>query len=92
MQKLFMPVSILSGLAAGQLAKKIFDFVWLKFNDQEAPKPKHREISGPLLVLALVIQGAIFQVTKGLVDHGLRHGWRRTIGEWPGAERPEDDD
>jgi hypothetical protein len=89
MQKAFLPFSIASGLAAGQLAKKIFNFIWLKFNDEEAPKSKHREVSGAQLVLALIIQGAIFQLVKGLVDHGLRHGWRQALGEWPGEERPE---
>ena len=24
-----------------------------------------------------------------LVDHGLRHGFTRLTGEWPGDERPE---
>jgi len=87
--KIFMPLSIAIGLAAGQLASKIFAFVWGRVADEEAPDPKHREISYPLLLVALLVEGAIARVVRGLVDHGARHGWARLMGEWPGEERPE---
>jgi hypothetical protein len=41
------------------------------------------------LLAALVVQGAIFRLVRGLVDHGSRHGWRKLTGSWPGEERPE---
>ena len=88
MSKVFPPFSLLIGLAAGQLASKIFAFIWSKFDDEEAPEPKFREIDRAKLVIALLIEGAIFKLVKGLTDHGLRHTWARTIGEWPGDERP----
>jgi len=40
----FMPIGIAAGFLAGQLSKKIFDFIWGVFADEEAPRPKHREI------------------------------------------------
>ena len=90
MKFLFMPFSILAGLIAGYLSKKIFDGVWALFDDQEAPEAQHREISLVKLVLALVIEGAVFRAVRGLVDHGARHGFRRATGTWPGEEAPEE--
>jgi hypothetical protein len=89
MSKIFTPFSLLVGFAAGQVASKIFAFIWSKFDDEEAPDAKFREIDGAKLVIALLIEGAIFKLVKGLTDHGLRHVWSRTVGEWPGDERPE---
>jgi hypothetical protein len=87
----FTPISLGLGLAAGQIAKKIFEALWGKVGDGEAPKSKHREIALAQLVIALLVEGAVFKLVKGLVDHGTRHGWARLTGSWPGAERPEDE-
>jgi hypothetical protein len=89
MSKVFVPFSLGIGLAAGALASKIFEMVWGLVADEDAPDPKHREISYPALLVALVIEGAIARVVRGMVDHGARHGWRQVVGEWPGEERPE---
>jgi hypothetical protein len=89
MKLLFLPVSILGGLAAGQLAKKVFDFIWGRFDEEDAPRPKHREISMPKLAAALLIEGALFRLVKGLVDHGSRRGFAKATGNWPGEEAPE---
>ncbi len=89
MSKLFTPISLVVGLIAGQLSKKLFIFVWGKARGEEAPSPKHREIMLAQLAVALVVEGAIARLVRGLVDHGTRRAWYRTIGEWPGEERPE---
>jgi Protein of unknown function (DUF4235) len=89
MSKLFMPISIVAGLLAGQIAKKLFAFTWGRFADAEAPDPKHREIALGQLVAALVLEGAIAKLVRGMADHGLRHAWANRVGEWPGEERPE---
>jgi hypothetical protein len=85
----FMPVGIAAGLLAGQISKKIFDFIWSRIDDEEAPHPKHREIDLVKLVPALVVEGALFRVVRGLVDHGTRRGFARISGTWPGEPRPE---
>jgi hypothetical protein len=89
MKFLFLPFSILGGLAAGQLSKKIFDLVWSRFDDEDAPRPKHRQIDLGKLVAALVIEGALFRVVKGLFDHGSRRGFAKATGSWPGEEAPD---
>lgn len=89
MNAMFTPIGLALGLAAGQLAKKIFDFVWGLVDDEEAPRPKHREIPLLKLLIALLVEGAIARVVRGFVDHGTRRGWARVTGAWPGEERPE---
>ena len=91
MSKAFTPIGLVLGLAAGQLSKKIFDKVWGLIRDEEAPRPKHRELSLVTLISALIVEGAIARVVRGMVDHGTRHGWRQLTGAWPGEERPEEE-
>jgi Protein of unknown function (DUF4235) len=85
----FRPVGIVVGLVAGFVGQKIFELVWRLIDDEDAPEPKHREIALGKLVVALVLEGAIFGVLRGLADHGARHGFARLTGEWPGEVRPE---
>jgi hypothetical protein len=88
----FRPVGILAGVLAGVVGKKIFDFVWGLIDDEDAPEPKYREIGFGKMVVALLLEGAIFRVLRGLADHGARHGFARLTGEWPGQERPDPED
>jgi hypothetical protein len=39
--------------------------------------------------LALVIEGALFRLVKGLFDHASRRGFAKATGSWPGEEAPE---
>jgi hypothetical protein len=86
---MFLPVSIASGLIAGLIGKKLFILIWGLVDDEEAPKAEHREIKLLKLVVALLIEGALFSVIRGLVDHGSRHAFARMTGAWPGEEQPE---
>jgi Protein of unknown function (DUF4235) len=85
----FLPISILGGILAGLVGRKLFDAIWGKVDDLEPPQPKHREVSLGKLAVALVIEGAIFRLVKGLFDHAARRGFARWTGAWPGEERPE---
>jgi hypothetical protein len=89
MKVAFLPVSILGGILAGLIARKAFDLVWGKFDEEEAPQPDHREVSLAKLAIALLIEGAIFRLVKGFFDHASRRGFERMTGEWPGEEHPE---
>ncbi len=83
------PIGLAGGLIAGQLAKKVFDFLWSRFSDEEAPRPDQREVTWPALVGALLIEGAIFRVAKGMADRGTRSGFAKLTGSWPGEEGPD---
>ena len=89
MKFLFLPLSIVSGLVAVQLSKKLFDFIWGRVDDEEAPHPKHNRIDMRKLAIALLIEGAVFRLIKGLVDHEARRGFQKATGSWPGDEQPE---
>jgi len=89
MGAIFTPIGLVLGLAAGQISKKIFDFLWGLIDDEEAPRPKHREIPFVKLIAALLVEGAIFRLVRGMADHGSRRVFSRLTGTWPGEERPE---
>lgn len=89
MKFLFLPLSIALGLVAGLLGRKIFEQAWGLIDDEEPPDAKHREIKFAKLIFALLIEGAIFRLVKGLTDHGARRSFARLTGIWPGEEAPE---
>ena len=86
---LFTPFSIVSGLLAGFLGRKVFDQVWGVIDEEEPPDSKHRDVSWAKLLLAGAIQGAIFRAVKEAVDHASRRAFYRTTGSWPGEKRPD---
>jgi hypothetical protein len=89
MKFLFAPISIVLGLIAGLVGRKIFEQAWGLIDKEEPPDAKHREIDYRKLVAALLVEGAIFRLVKGLADHGARQGYARLTGSWPGEEAPE---
>ncbi len=89
MKLIFTPFSIVLGLIAGLVGKKAFEEVWGLIDEEEPPSAEHREIFWPKLVAALVLEGAIFRLVKGLVDHGSRVSFSKLTGSWPGEEAPE---
>ena len=89
MKIVFTPVSVVLGLIAGIIGQKIFEKLWSVVDDQEPPSPEHREFSWPKLLAALLIEGAIFRLVKGITDHGARRAFAKATGTWPGEEAPE---
>jgi Protein of unknown function (DUF4235) len=87
----FLPVSIGAGLLAGLIAKKLFAVTWGLIDNQEPPKPGHRNVHAGKLLIALMIEGAITALIRGLVNHGSRHAYARLTGSWPGDEQPDAD-
>jgi Protein of unknown function (DUF4235) len=85
----FLPISILGGLLAGVISKKIFELLWGMVDEEEAPEAKHRDVAMVKLALALLLEGAIFRFVRGLFDHEARRGFARITGAWPGEEAPE---
>lgn len=89
MKALFLPLSVLAGILAGLISKKLFALVWRLIDDGDAPDPKHRVEDHGKLAASLVLQGAITNAVRGGVDHASRHGFARLTGAWPGEESPE---
>jgi hypothetical protein len=88
MKFLFMPFSIVAGLVAGFLSKKVFDGIWGLIDEEEPPKPKHRARSTAKLATALAVEGAVFRLVRGLADQGSRRAFAGVTGSWPGEEAP----
>lgn len=89
MKLLFAPIGIVAGLLAGMVAQKGFDRLWAVFDEAEPPEPDQRDASYPKLIAALAVEGAIFRLTKGVVDHGVRGRFARMTGTWPGEKPAE---
>jgi hypothetical protein len=85
----FIPFSIVGGLLAGFVGKKLFEQAWGLIDEDEPPGPKHRETSWLKLVAALTLEGAIFRAVRGAFDHGSRSSFAKLTGTWPGERRPE---
>ena len=89
MKVLFIPFSVIGGILAGIIGKKIFEALWGVVDGEDAPDPKYRDIAVKKLIPALLLEGAILRAVRGLFDHGTRHAFSRLTGSWPGEERPE---
>jgi len=90
MKFVFAPIGIVAGLFAGMAAQKAFERLWAVIDDEEPPAPDNRDVSIPKLVAALLVEGAIFRLVKGLVDRGTRSGFASLTGSWPGDKRPDE--
>lgn len=90
MKLLFAPVGIIAGLIAGFAAQKGFERLWAIFDEEDPPEAEEREVSYPKLVAALLLEGAIFRLVKGLAERGARGGFASLTGRWPGEERSAD--
>ena len=86
---LFIPFSVVSGLLAGLLGKKIFDALWGLFDDQEPTEAEHREVHFKNVLAAAAIQGASVRATRAAVHHQSRRAFAGITGSWPGEEAPE---
>lgn len=89
MKILFAPIGIVAGLLAGFAAQKAFERLWSLFDEEEAPGPDQREVEWPKLIAALAVEGAVFRLVKGAVDHGARSGFAAFTGSWPGERRAD---
>jgi hypothetical protein len=81
---IFIPVRLSAGLLAGRLGKSVFTRVWALIDDEQPPRADRRRVSVSKLALALVIEGGVFRVLKGLADYGSRRAFAQLTGSWPG--------
>ena len=89
MKLLYRPVGIVLGLAAGFLSKSVFNFVWSKIDDEEAPKATIEEVSWAKVLTAAAVQGIVFQTVRAAVNRAGAQGFRWLTGVWPGEKRPD---
>ena len=84
---LYKPVSMLVSVLGGMLAGAIFKKVWkIVGREDAAPKATDARRGWREVLLAATVQGAIFAVVKAAVDRSAAEGTRKLTGVWPGDE------
>ena len=89
MKLLYKPFGIIIGIAAGFLARQVFNEVWGHIDDREPPTPTTLESSWAQVLGAAAVQGATFAVTKAAVNRSGAKGFHWLTGIWPGERRPD---
>ena len=84
---LYRPVglasSIVGGLVAGQVFKQVYKRV-APGDRKDAPSPLQSEYPLKEIVVAALIQGAIYAVVKATIDRAGAQAWAKSTGSWPG--------
>jgi Protein of unknown function (DUF4235) len=83
---IFRPFSVITGLLAGMLGKRLLRQLWRLLDNGKPPQAEERSISIARLALALILEGALFRLVKGLADHGSRRAFAHMTGAWPGEQ------
>jgi hypothetical protein len=89
LKMIYRPFGIVLGLAAGFFSKSVFNWVWSKFDDEEAPKPTQDETTWTKVLSAAAVQGLVFQTVRAAVNRSGAEGFRWLTGVWPGEKRPD---
>lgn len=76
-----MLVSVLGGIAAGAIFKKVWK---ITAGGDDAPEATDARRGWREVLLAAALQGAIFGAVKAALDRGVAEGTRKLTGVWPG--------
>ena len=85
---LYRPIGLASSLIGGLVAGLVFKQVWrLATPGKQSDPPKALETEYPFkqILLAAVLQGAIFSVVKTIIDRQGGRLFEKATGEWPGS-------
>lgn len=86
---LYRPVGLVTGTVGGLAAGLLFKQVWKRVSphgdEGDAPGPLQREYPLSEVLLAAVLQGAIFATVRALIDRQGARAFERATGEWPGS-------
>jgi hypothetical protein len=85
---LYRPVGLVSSIAGGLIASALFKQIWKRVGSADtgdAPGPLESEYPLKEILLAAVIQGALYSVVKTLIARQGAKGFARATGEWPGS-------
>ncbi len=81
----YRPVGLIASVVAGAIASAMFKQIWKRVSDEDdAPDAMQSEYGLGQILLAAMLQGAIFAVVKALIDRGGARGFQRLTGSWPG--------
>jgi uncharacterized protein DUF4235 len=83
---LYLPFKIVAGVLSGMLGRRLYAKLWRVVDDKPAPAPNERRIDVRKLALSLGLQGAVFNIVRGLLDHGSRKSFYAFTHAWPGRD------
>jgi uncharacterized oligopeptide transporter (OPT) family protein len=79
---IYRPLSLLISVLGGLLASTLFKRVWkLASGEDEAPEATSPDHSTGQVLAAALLQGALFGVVKAAVDRAGAKGYRKLTGE-----------
>ncbi|TQK72382.1 DUF4235 domain-containing protein [Nocardioides sp. SLBN-35] len=84
---LYRPWGLAGSLLGGLIAGQVFQQVWKRVDPQatdDPPKPLQSEYRLRKILVAAMVQGAIFSAVRALIDRGGARAFERWTGEWPG--------
>lgn len=85
---LYRPVGLVSSIMGGLVAGALFKQVWKRVGPGEndsAPTALESEYPFKEILIASVIQGAIYAGVKTVIDRQGAETFRKLTGEWPGS-------
>lgn len=85
---LYRPVGIVSSIAGGLIASMLFKQIWKRVSagkGADPPTPLQSEYPFKEIMLAALLQGAIFAGVKAIIQRQGAKGFQRMTGEWPGS-------
>ena len=85
---LYRPLGLVGSLIGGLIAGLVFKQIWrLATPGEQSDPPKALETEYPFkqILLAAVVQGAIFSAVKTIIDRQGARLFEKATGEWPGS-------
>jgi hypothetical protein len=85
---LYRPIGIVSSIAGGLIASLVFKQIWKRVSageNADPPTPLQSEYPFKEILLAAILQGAIFAGVKAVIQRQGAKGFQRVTGEWPGS-------
>ncbi|MET7683440.1 DUF4235 domain-containing protein [Streptomyces sp. NPDC005423] len=81
----YKPVGLVLGALSGAVAGALFKQAWKTLgHDRDAPDATDEDRGWSEVLVAAVLQGALFAGVKAAVDRGGAAAIRRLTGTWPG--------
>jgi hypothetical protein len=84
---IYKPFSIVGGLLAGAVARRIFDVVWSHIDDEPPPKANTDDETWGRVLGAAALKSVTFSVTRATADRASAQTFRYLFGVWPGRTR-----